>query len=211
MTQPTRDFVTENTAWTLSGRPPWAYHSPTRSPPWTATNASVYVLARTSRTVLVLSSAAGALALALTRPILSQIGEIYRRHPELGGALPFWADFEFSFRAALFIAGLAVLAALIAGLIPALQATGRVLPTALRALGSRTGIPLGATWTALIIVQIGVALAGLPSLSIPCGLSDGLPVGLQLVGPAFSENRLLAAAHAIEGAIGFEARPPGVL
>jgi aspartyl-tRNA(Asn)/glutamyl-tRNA(Gln) amidotransferase subunit A len=33
-------------------------------------------------------------------------------------------------------------------------------------------------------------------------------VGLQLAGPAFSENRLLAAAHALEAAIGFSTRPP---
>jgi aspartyl-tRNA(Asn)/glutamyl-tRNA(Gln) amidotransferase subunit A len=56
-----------------------------------------------------------------------------------------------------------------------------------------------------------VSLAGIPAISIPCGLSDGLPVGLQIAGPAFSENRLLAAGHALEGAIGFDARPPGVL
>jgi hypothetical protein len=92
--------------------------------------------------VLVLASAAGGLALALTRPILDQIGEIFRRHPEMGGSLPFWADFEFSFRAALFVAGLAVLAALIAGLVPALQATAGVLPTAL-ALGRRTAYRSG--------------------------------------------------------------------
>ena len=66
--------------------------------------------------VLVLSSAAGAMALAVTRPILTQIGEIIRRFPELGGSLPFWVDFDFSWRAALFVAGLSVLAALIAGL-----------------------------------------------------------------------------------------------
>ena len=46
-------------------------------------------------------------------------------------------------------------------------------------------------------------LAGLPGLSLPCGLSEGLPVGLQLLGPAFSENRLLAAGHALEQALAF--------
>ena len=60
------------------------------------------------------------------------------------------------------------------------------------------------------VCTIPVSLAGLPSLSIPCGLSDGLPVGLQLAGPAFSENRLLEVAHALEAAIGFAAVPPGV-
>ena len=35
-------------------------------------------------------------------------------------------------------------------------------------------------------------LAGLPALSLPCGFADGMPVAIQLVGPAFSENLLLA-------------------
>ncbi len=44
-----------------------------------------------------------------------------------------------------------------------------------------------------------VSLAGLPGISVPCGLSDGLPVGLQLIGPAWSEAPLLALARAYEG------------
>ena len=44
-----------------------------------------------------------------------------------------------------------------------------------------------------------VNMAGLPGISIPCGLSDGLPVGLQLIGPAWSELRLLELARAYEG------------
>jgi len=51
---------------------------------------------------------------------------------------------------------------------------------------------------------VPMPLAGIPAISIPSGLSDGLPVGFQLAGPAFSENRLLEAAHALEQAIGFD-------
>jgi aspartyl-tRNA(Asn)/glutamyl-tRNA(Gln) amidotransferase subunit A len=51
---------------------------------------------------------------------------------------------------------------------------------------------------------VPMSLAGIPAISIPCGLSEGLPVGLQLAGPAFSENRLLDAAHALERAIAFD-------
>jgi aspartyl-tRNA(Asn)/glutamyl-tRNA(Gln) amidotransferase subunit A len=58
------------------------------------------------------------------------------------------------------------------------------------------------------LFTLPVNLAGLPGLSIPCGLSDGLPVGLQLVGPAFSENTLLAAGHALEHALAFDPAPP---
>jgi aspartyl-tRNA(Asn)/glutamyl-tRNA(Gln) amidotransferase subunit A len=50
-------------------------------------------------------------------------------------------------------------------------------------------------------------MAGLPGLSIPCGLSEGLPVGLQLIGAQFSENTLFRAAHALERAIGFDTVP----
>ena len=48
---------------------------------------------------------------------------------------------------------------------------------------------------------------GIPAISIPCGLSEGLPVGFQIAGPAFSESRILDAAHALEQAIGFEGVP----
>lgn len=139
--------------------------------------------------VLVLSSVAGAFALAITRPILFQIGEIIRGFPELGGSLPFWVDFEFSWRAAGFVAGLSVLAALIAGLLPALQATGRVLPNALRSLGSRTRIPLGATWTGLIVAQVGLALALLPS-TVELAWGNLRPA---MLGPGFSAREFVTA------------------
>jgi len=51
-------------------------------------------------------------------------------------------------------------------------------------------------------------MAGLPGLSIPCGLADGLPVGLQLVGRQFSENALFRAGHALERALNFDPIPP---
>src|SRR4029453_14167572 len=145
--------------------------------------------------VLALSSAAGALALALTRPILTQIGEIIRRFPELGGSLPFWVDFEFSWRAALFDAGLCVLAALIAGLVPALQATGRVLPTALRSLGSRPGIPLGGTWRVLICARFALARGGRPSaMELAWG-----PLRPAVLGPGFAAGEFLTARLAVDG------------
>jgi aspartyl-tRNA(Asn)/glutamyl-tRNA(Gln) amidotransferase subunit A len=57
------------------------------------------------------------------------------------------------------------------------------------------------------VLTIPPNMAGLPGLSIPCGLSDGLPVGLQLVGPQFSENLLFRAGHALEQALGFDFVP----
>ncbi len=53
-------------------------------------------------------------------------------------------------------------------------------------------------------------LCGLPALSVPCGLVNGLPVGLQFVGPPFSENRLLAYGSAFQARTDFHKRHPVV-
>ncbi len=147
------------------------------------------IIAQLCVEVLVLSSVAGVTALALTRPILTQIGDIIKRFPSLGGSLPFWVTFDFSWRAAIFVGGLSVLAALLAGLLPALQATGRVLPIALRAMGSRTGVPLGATWTALVVAQVGLALAALPS-TMEMAWGHLRP---SVLGPGFAAHEYLTA------------------
>jgi aspartyl-tRNA(Asn)/glutamyl-tRNA(Gln) amidotransferase subunit A len=52
------------------------------------------------------------------------------------------------------------------------------------------------------VLTIPVNLAGLPGISVPCGLSDGLPVGLQVIGPRFQDARVLRVAHAYEQAGG---------
>jgi aspartyl-tRNA(Asn)/glutamyl-tRNA(Gln) amidotransferase subunit A len=75
-------------------------------------------------------------------------------------------------------------------------------PTVAFKLGEKTADPLAMYLNDYCTVPM--SLAGIPAISIPCGLSEGLPVGLQIAGPAFSENRLLAAAHALEQAIGFD-------
>jgi aspartyl-tRNA(Asn)/glutamyl-tRNA(Gln) amidotransferase subunit A len=69
-------------------------------------------------------------------------------------------------------------------------------------LGEKTANP----WSMYLsdYFTVPMSLAGIPAISIPCGLSDGLPVGLQIAGPAFSENRLLDASFALEQALGFE-------
>jgi aspartyl-tRNA(Asn)/glutamyl-tRNA(Gln) amidotransferase subunit A len=72
-------------------------------------------------------------------------------------------------------------------------------------LGSKTTDPLAMYLNDFCTVPM--PLAGLPAISIPCGLSDGMPVGFQLAGPAFSENRLLEAAYALERAIDFDGNP----
>jgi aspartyl-tRNA(Asn)/glutamyl-tRNA(Gln) amidotransferase subunit A len=72
-------------------------------------------------------------------------------------------------------------------------------------LGERTQDPLAMYLSDYYTVPM--PLAGIPAISIPCGLSEGLPVGFQIAGPAFSEARILDAAHALEKSIGFEGVP----
>jgi aspartyl-tRNA(Asn)/glutamyl-tRNA(Gln) amidotransferase subunit A len=78
-------------------------------------------------------------------------------------------------------------------------------PTVAFKLGERTADPLAMYLSDYFTVPM--PLAGIPAVSIPCGLSEDLPVGFQIAGPAFSENRILDAAHALEKAIGFEGVP----
>jgi aspartyl-tRNA(Asn)/glutamyl-tRNA(Gln) amidotransferase subunit A len=72
-------------------------------------------------------------------------------------------------------------------------------------LGAKTADPLAMYLNDYFTVPM--PLAGIPAISIPCGLSEDLPVGFQLTGPAFSENRILDVAYALEQAIGFDNSP----
>jgi aspartyl-tRNA(Asn)/glutamyl-tRNA(Gln) amidotransferase subunit A len=78
-------------------------------------------------------------------------------------------------------------------------------PTVAFPLGDKTADPLA--MYLCDVLTIPPNMAGLPGLSIPCGLSEGLPVGLQLIGPQFSENLLFRVGHALEQAIGFDFVP----
>ena len=57
------------------------------------------------------------------------------------------------------------------------------------------------------VCTIPVNLAGIPAVSLPCGLEDGLPVGLQIMGKPLGELELLRVARAMEEALDFRERP----
>jgi aspartyl-tRNA(Asn)/glutamyl-tRNA(Gln) amidotransferase subunit A len=78
-------------------------------------------------------------------------------------------------------------------------------PTVAFPLGARTADPLAMYLSDLLTIPS--CMAGLPGLSVPCGLSEGLPVGLQLVGPQFGENTLFRIGHALEQALDFDVVP----
>ena len=70
---------------------------------------------------------------------------------------------------------------------------GPTAPTSAFGIGEKTDDPI--TMYLNDIYTIGANLAGLPGISVPCGYSNGLPVGLQLVGPHFAEASVLHCAH----------------
>jgi len=78
-------------------------------------------------------------------------------------------------------------------------------PTVAFKIGEKAADPLAMYLSDLLTIPAN--MAGLPGLSIPCGLSEGLPVGLQILGPQFSENLMFRAGHALEQALAFDYVP----
>lgn len=75
-----------------------------------------------------------------------------------------------------------------------------VAPTVAFRLGEKVEDPLQMYLTD--IYTLSVNLAGLPAVSVPCGFSpEGLPIGLQVIGPAFAEGLVLRVARAVEVAV----------
>ncbi len=70
---------------------------------------------------------------------------------------------------------------------------GPTSPTPAFDIGAKVDDPI--TMYLNDIYTIGANLAGLPAMSIPCGFLNGLPVGLQIIGPHFAEAKLLSVAH----------------
>ncbi|MDD9149742.1 Asp-tRNA(Asn)/Glu-tRNA(Gln) amidotransferase subunit GatA [Sporolactobacillus sp. CQH2019] len=82
---------------------------------------------------------------------------------------------------------------------------GPATPTAAFKIGEKVDDPL--TMYVNDLLTIPVNLAGVPAISLPCGLADGLPVGLQMIGRPFGEETLYKAAYAYEQTAGFQLTP----
>ena len=83
---------------------------------------------------------------------------------------------------------------------------GPATPSVAFKLGEKSNDPLA--MYAADVNTVAVNLAGLPAISIPSGVSENLPVGLQLIAPAFAESALLAAAHQFQLATDWHLREP---
>ncbi len=109
---------------------------------------------------LVLSLIAAAAGLGLAQATM-QLG-IGILDMEFDVGMPFWMDFGLRPETIVFTLGLAVLAAVIVGVLPALQATGPRLQATLRE-GTGASMKLGRTWALLIVMQVAIAVAMLPA------------------------------------------------
>lgn len=82
---------------------------------------------------------------------------------------------------------------------------GPTTPTPAFKIGEKVDDPL--TMYANDILTIPVNLAGVPAISVPCGLASGLPVGLQIIGKPFDEGTIYRTAHAYEQAANLQLKP----
>jgi predicted permease len=110
---------------------------------------------------LVLSGSAAAIGLALVSVAFRMLLAYDATDPYNG--LPFWMQLQLTPGVAAYAALLAVVGAVMIGVLPALKATGRKSTAALQQFSGRAaGVQLGRTWTALIVLQVAIAVAALP-------------------------------------------------
>ena len=75
-------------------------------------------------------------------------------------------------------------------------------------IGARTGDPLSMYLSDVFTLPVNIA--GLPAISVQGGMSDGLPVGLQVIGPHFGDRTVLRVAHAYEQSTDWHSLNPNV-
>ena len=114
----------------------------------------------------------------------------------MGGAAPFWLEHGLQPSTMLYVLGLVVVTAAIAGILPALHATRRRGGADLRQLGGSTGTRLGRMWSALIVVQVAFAVAVLPA-AIKIGIKE---IRSSLTQPNYPIEEFVGAAVATENA-----------
>ena len=81
-------------------------------------------------------------------------------------------------------------------------------PTVAFEIGSKADDPLAMYLADIFTVSVN--LAGIPAISVPCGFSNGLPVGLQIIGKAFDEGTVLKVGYAYEQSTEWHTKFPEV-
>jgi aspartyl-tRNA(Asn)/glutamyl-tRNA(Gln) amidotransferase subunit A len=84
-----------------------------------------------------------------------------------------------------------------------------VSPTVAFKFGEKSEDPLAMYLSDILTVPVNPA--GLPAISIPAGFVEGMPVGLQLIGPMWSEEKILNTAHAFQKATDYHKKKPKII
>jgi predicted permease len=148
---------------------------------------------------LVLAGLSAGIGLLIARFAIAQGHAIMQTEV---GRMPFWLDEGIPLVTIVYVVGLTLLAAVLAGVVPGLKATRHQVQTTLRDVSTGTGLALGRTWTLLIIGQVSLAVAALPAV-VATGWRE---VRQATSVPVFAAEQYLAARFAL----GEEELPPGV-
>jgi putative ABC transport system permease protein len=137
---------------------------------------------------LVLASLAAAAGVGIVLVLLAQV-RVFLAGIGADNVMPFWAKNGQDPWALAYVVALTVLAAVVAGVIPGLKATGKHVREGLARAGSGSGMRLGRGWTALVITQVAITVAFLPLV----GSAGWGIIGLRLSRPTFDAESLIAA------------------
>ena len=110
---------------------------------------------------MVLASLSAAVGVAMMRYAWDRVENLMA---EVGAGMPFWSQQGQSLSAALYVVVLTVLAAAVAGAIPGIQVSGKRLHDKLKRSAGRGGLRLGRGWTSLVVVQVAITTAFLPTV-----------------------------------------------
>jgi putative ABC transport system permease protein len=144
------------------------------------------ILAQLFIEALALSIVGAGAGLVLSQIALGEMQSLARAN----GSVPFWLDFDLSIATVIYAFALAVIAAVVMGVVPGLKATGSSLSANLHEFNSRTGTRLGAVWTTLVVAQIAVAVAVLPMAVYV----SWQVVRMEVTGPGFAAEQFVVGA-----------------
>jgi putative ABC transport system permease protein len=141
---------------------------------------------------LVLSVTSAVIGLTLVSVGLAKAGDVLNKSDDTREQLAYWIKFGVSPALIVYVAVLAILAAVIVGVLPALKATGKRVHAGLQHFASRgASMQLGRTWTALVVLQVAVTVAALPAAMYHA--SESFRIGMRPAAPA--------ASHLVRGTL----------
>jgi putative ABC transport system permease protein len=135
---------------------------------------------------IVLSVTSAVIGLTIVSVMLARAADVLNKSDDPTARLDYWIHFGTSPALIAYVALLAILSGLIVGVLPALKATGKRVHVGLQHLASRgSSMQLGRTWTALIVLQVAVTVAALPTAMYFGG--ESLRAGFRSAAPATRE------------------------